>query len=153
RYPTALDLAADVERWLADEPVSVCPEPLSVRLGRWARRHRPLVAATAALLVTAVVTLSVGLALLRREQGHTEEALQEARRNFRQLRQTVDRYFTQVSENILLNEPGLEPLRRQLLQEALTSYQEFVQQHHGDTELELELAEAHLRLARITRLL
>src|SRR5438445_1090796 len=43
RYPTALALAADVEHWLADEPVSAYQEPLRDRLRRWGRRHRPLV--------------------------------------------------------------------------------------------------------------
>jgi tetratricopeptide (TPR) repeat protein len=52
RYRTALELAADVEHWLADEPVMAYREPVTVRLGRWRRRHRVLVAGvTAALLV------------------------------------------------------------------------------------------------------
>jgi serine/threonine-protein kinase len=44
RYPTALALAADVERWLADEPVSARREPLWERAWRLCRR-RPVVAA------------------------------------------------------------------------------------------------------------
>ena len=57
RYHRAQDLAADVERWLADEPVSVYRPPWRQRLGRWARRHRTLsvvslvVAITTALLI------------------------------------------------------------------------------------------------------
>jgi tetratricopeptide (TPR) repeat protein len=39
RYATALDLAADLERWLADEPVSAYREPILLRLSRWSRRH------------------------------------------------------------------------------------------------------------------
>jgi WD40 repeat protein len=66
RYATALELAAEVERWLADEPVMTYREPRRARLTRWARRHRPVVAGTAALLVTTVVALSLGLVLLGR---------------------------------------------------------------------------------------
>src|SRR5262249_42636836 len=52
RYPTALALAADVERWLADEPVGAYRDPPLVRAGRWARKHRTAVtAATAAVVV------------------------------------------------------------------------------------------------------
>jgi serine/threonine protein kinase len=40
RYPTASDLAADLEAWLADEVVSVYHEPPSARVFRWARRHQ-----------------------------------------------------------------------------------------------------------------
>jgi RNA polymerase sigma factor (TIGR02999 family) len=43
RYGTALELAAEVERWLADEPVTAYAEPWAVRSRRWTRRHRPLV--------------------------------------------------------------------------------------------------------------
>ena len=59
RYPSARALADDVERWIADEPVSARPEPVSARLGRWARRHRTTVAALGLSLATAVVLLTV----------------------------------------------------------------------------------------------
>jgi serine/threonine-protein kinase len=55
RYKTALELAADLERWLADEPVSAYPEPVWLRLGRWARRHR------AALRAAVIVGLILGV--------------------------------------------------------------------------------------------
>ncbi len=48
RYATAMELANDVERYLADEPVSAYDEPLSLSFARWSRRHRR-VAQTAAL--------------------------------------------------------------------------------------------------------
>ena len=51
RYATALELAADVERWLSDEPVSCYQYPLLARLARWARRHPARVAAGASLLL------------------------------------------------------------------------------------------------------
>jgi hypothetical protein len=43
RYPTALEMATDLEAWLADEPVSVHSESFTERLARWARRNRSLV--------------------------------------------------------------------------------------------------------------
>jgi tRNA A-37 threonylcarbamoyl transferase component Bud32 len=43
RYGSALELGAEVERWLADEPVRAWREPWRVRGGRWARR-RPVLA-------------------------------------------------------------------------------------------------------------
>jgi eukaryotic-like serine/threonine-protein kinase len=42
RYPSAKALGEDIEHWLADEPVSVYREPITVRLTRWGRRHRTL---------------------------------------------------------------------------------------------------------------
>jgi serine/threonine protein kinase len=48
RYGTALELAADIERWLADEPVTAWREPWSVQARRWVSRRRTLVASAAA---------------------------------------------------------------------------------------------------------
>lgn len=44
RYRSALDLARDVEDYLADEPVSVYEEPWYDKLRRWAKRHPTAVA-------------------------------------------------------------------------------------------------------------
>jgi serine/threonine protein kinase len=48
RYGAALELAEDVEHWLADEPLRAWREPLTLRLGRWVRRHRTSVTAAVA---------------------------------------------------------------------------------------------------------
>jgi WD40 repeat protein/tRNA A-37 threonylcarbamoyl transferase component Bud32 len=64
RYSTPRELARDLECWMADEPVSVYREPISVRLTRWGRRHRTLATAIGVLLVTAVAALAVGTILL-----------------------------------------------------------------------------------------
>jgi tetratricopeptide (TPR) repeat protein len=55
RYATALELAADIEHWLADEPVTAYREPWPARVRRWGRRHRPLVASVAVGLVVALL--------------------------------------------------------------------------------------------------
>ncbi len=64
RYQSALDLASDLERWLADEPVSCWREPRLDRARRWVRRHLPLVAAGSAALGMALVALGVAVPLL-----------------------------------------------------------------------------------------
>ena len=53
RYATPRALAEDIERWLADEPVSAWREPWSARARRWAARHRTGVTAAAAAVVVA----------------------------------------------------------------------------------------------------
>jgi eukaryotic-like serine/threonine-protein kinase len=68
RYASPRALADDVEHWLADEPVTACREPLRTRLGRWGRRHKPVVAGAAALLITAVAALAIGMFLLGLKQ-------------------------------------------------------------------------------------
>jgi serine/threonine-protein kinase len=70
RYATALELAAEVERWLAEEPVQAYPEPWTARLRRWLDRHRIAVSAAGAVLhgliwVTAFLWLCLGLPLIQ----------------------------------------------------------------------------------------
>ncbi len=73
RYASATELAEDIRRWQADEPVRADREPAPERLARWGRRHRPIVAGAAALLLTAVAALSAGILLVGREQRRTEQ--------------------------------------------------------------------------------
>ena len=47
RYETASAFAADVRRYLNDEPVEACPPSASYRLRKFARRNRAAVAAAA----------------------------------------------------------------------------------------------------------
>jgi serine/threonine protein kinase/WD40 repeat protein len=53
RYETANDFAADVVRYLTDQPVQACPPSARYRLGKFARKHR------AALLAGAMVAMAL----------------------------------------------------------------------------------------------
>lgn len=74
RYVSATELAKDVQRFLADEPVSVLSEPLSVRAARWMKRHRTLVATTGAALIVAIIGVSVLAAMSSRHAKVVETA-------------------------------------------------------------------------------
>jgi tetratricopeptide (TPR) repeat protein len=72
-------LADDLERWLADQPVLALRESLWVRLRRWSRGHRPLVAslATAAILLLGTAILLTA-SWLRGNQREREQVHREA---------------------------------------------------------------------------
>ena len=153
RYASALDLADEVRHYLADEPVTAYPEPAFARLARWGRRHRTLVAAAATLLMIAVAGLSVGTVLLSQANARTERQrrlaqanFQTAEANFRKAREAVDEYFTKVSESKLLNVPGLQPLRKDLLESARKYYEQFLRDRGSDRTVRAEAAEAWYRL-------
>src|SRR5262249_7239700 len=69
--------------------------------------------------------------------------------HFRQAREAVDTYLTQVSQEQLLHQPGLQPLQEKLLRSALRYYQSFAEQYGDDPSLQVELAEAYLRWGSI----
>ena len=63
RYASPRSLSEDLERWMADEPVSAWREPLSRRARRWAKRNRTAVTAALVALVAGVMGLSAVLAV------------------------------------------------------------------------------------------
>jgi serine/threonine protein kinase len=83
RYETANSLAADVQRYLKDEPVSACPPSASYRLRKLARRHKGAVVASLAVASALVLGL-IGTswqairATAARDRARTSESLAEA---------------------------------------------------------------------------
>jgi serine/threonine protein kinase/tetratricopeptide (TPR) repeat protein len=75
RYPSAAALADDIERHLRDEPVLAGPPSTLYRLGKLVRRHRALVAGSAAV----VATLVVGIASTTVQAVRARRAEQEAK--------------------------------------------------------------------------
>jgi len=157
RYATPRDLADDVEHWLADEPVSAWPEPWTVTTRRWIGRHGALVTGIATAIAIALVSLIAATILLtaaneRERQAKLQEEKQriKAEENFKLARNAVDHYHTKVSEDVLLKEPGMEPLRKKLLQSASEFYARFVSERADDPTVQGELGKATFRLAQIT---
>jgi serine/threonine protein kinase len=75
RYASCRALAENIERWMADEPVSAYREPLSRRARRWANRNRTAVTAAAVALVLGVVGTTLGLIEARRQEQQAAKRL------------------------------------------------------------------------------
>ncbi|MBX6312025.1 MAG: protein kinase, partial [Isosphaeraceae bacterium] len=140
RYPLAADLAREVQRFLADEPVEAYPEPWSKRLLRWARRHRTAIAAAAVLLIATTVTLAVINAVIRYQRNVVREQRAFAR-------QAADEMYTQVAEKWL--EDRLDPLQESFLQKALAAYERFAREEDADPSVEQERGRALYRIGDI----
>jgi WD40 repeat protein/serine/threonine protein kinase len=105
RYESANAFAADIQRYLADEPVVAFPPSARYRLRKFARRNKPaLVTAAAAALATvaAVAGLAVSNFLITREQRETAKALDAvnaARDDLKRIndRERVDGYFRRIA--------------------------------------------------------
>ncbi len=74
RYGQASELAEDVQRWLADEPVSVYREDWRTWLARWARRHRAWAQAGAMALLSLIVVLVVAWFLVETQRQRAVDA-------------------------------------------------------------------------------
>ncbi len=81
RYESASAFAADVQRYLNDEPVQACPPSKLYLLRKFVRRHRAGLGVTAALLLTVLLGASSLLWWLQKRAGAVGEAqvaIQEA---------------------------------------------------------------------------
>jgi serine/threonine-protein kinase len=142
RYPSVLRLAADVEHWLADEPVSAWPDPLGARLRRWARRHARLVAGVLAALAVSVVCLGVATALLT--VVNDRERAARAR-----TRAALDAMTSDVTGDALTRQKEVSPEQRAFLESVLGYYEEFAEEPGQGRAGRERLAAAHYRLGMI----
>ena len=163
RYQTAQDLGEDLRRWLDAEPIRARPVSRREKLWRWCRRN-PRTAAllgTVSFLLVLVTAVSTGAALwiaaerTRADENYrtAEAQRRQAQENLEQALKAVDEMLTQVGQEWLRDLPGVEEVRRDLLQKALGFYQEFLRQNRHDPAIRLETGRAHGRVAKIYQLL
>src|SRR5207248_4199841 len=111
RYETANGFAADVQRYLNDEPVEACPPSAWYRFRKFARRNRRALAMAALLGVTllaAMVGLAVSNLLITHEREEAVRQRDGAQEQRRMARRAVDKMFTQVADKWLAHRPSLE---------------------------------------------
>jgi serine/threonine protein kinase/tetratricopeptide (TPR) repeat protein len=159
RYDSAGALAEDLRRHLDDEPVSACAPSAAYRFRKFARRNR--VALTAASVTATALVLGAAISIGQAVRASRAERLAEARlrdeksargqaeANFRMAREAVDSMLTRVANERLPYMPGMEQVRRELLEEALAYYQRFLEVNAGDRGLRLEAGLARSRLGNV----
>jgi tetratricopeptide (TPR) repeat protein/tRNA A-37 threonylcarbamoyl transferase component Bud32 len=152
RYQSAREMADDLRRWRRSEPIQARRTTLFGRATRWCRRNRALATSLGVLLVILTLTAAgtTWAALSFRSLGQRErEEREAAERNLESAHRAVDEYYTTVSESRLLDEPGLQPLRRDLLSTAIQYYEKFLAHNRDNSQLLAEVGATYLRLAKL----
>jgi serine/threonine-protein kinase len=173
RYASCRALADDIERWMADEPVSAWREPLSRRARRWARRRRTaMTAAAAAVLVALLGTTAVlvvqtqanaaltaangelAVANTRVTQANSDlrAANERERQRFELAMEAIKLFHGEVSADLLLKEKEFAGLRSKLLKGGADFYGklEGLLEGHFDPTSQAALGRAYFELARVT---
>jgi tetratricopeptide (TPR) repeat protein len=78
RYASAQELADDLRHWLEDRPIRARRPSLAARLGRWSRRHKPLVAGAAAALVMGLAVLAGSIGWVARDAAARRTTMEQA---------------------------------------------------------------------------
>jgi serine/threonine protein kinase len=159
RFQTASEVADELKRFINGEPILSRPLSRPERLWRWCRRN-PVVSSLSGLAATSMVIAVVSFAVAyfetdaarkkveaSLEETATAQKLSEA--SFQDALAAVNDFFTHVSEDRLLNEPGTEELRHELLDLARDYYQRFLNRRSDDSTVRDEVALSHFRVGLI----
>jgi serine/threonine protein kinase/Flp pilus assembly protein TadD len=159
RYDTANAFAADVQRYLAGEPVLAAPPSATYRLRKLARKHRAALttAATVLLLLVAGAAVSTWQAVRATQaEAQTHDQLveknrqhQRAEANFFRTLDAMDQFLTEVGQNELASMPHLEHVRRRLLEKALTFFEDLLQEKGDNPDVRFEAGLAYRRVGDI----
>jgi serine/threonine protein kinase/tetratricopeptide (TPR) repeat protein len=166
RYETTSAFAADVQRYLNDEPVVAGPPSAGYRLRKFLRRNKgPVLVAgvIVLLLVAGIVGTTAGLlrALAAERQALRErDEKEEARRKAlaaaaaeaqarRQTRRALNTMTDEVVEDLLGRQAQLTDQHREFLKKVLAYHEEFAAARADSPESHHGRAEGYFRVARI----
>ena len=146
RYPTASELAEDLERYLNAEPIKARPLSSLGKFVRWQRRNPTLARVSAALagaLVLLAVVASIGWLSTRHQ-------LSRVVATSRQGQAAIDDLFTFLRTEPLLRQPGDESVRRQLLHRGIKHYHAIAELAEENEGLATEVLAARVNIGLLT---
>jgi tetratricopeptide (TPR) repeat protein len=174
RYASAQALAEDLRRHAAGEPILARPVGSAERLGRWCRRY-PRTAAAVAAVALLLLLVSIGstwAALTIRQERNQKEverqaavAAREEADGARTLAQqnegiaaeqadlaleTLNTLIFKVQQQ-LNKDPGLQPLKRELLQTALEGLQRVASRAGAESRVRWSMEDALLRMGDLAQ--
>jgi tetratricopeptide (TPR) repeat protein len=154
RYETVGAFAADVMRYLSDQPVEACPPSALYRFAKFARRNRVVLTTTALVAMTLLLGVATStwqaIRAVRAKQ-QAAVALTMAEDRLQLARQAVDEMYTEVAEKWLAQQADMTPLQRHFLEKALAFYQRLAAERDGDPAVRFEAAKAEQRVGDIRR--
>jgi len=170
RYETANGLAADVQRYLNDEPVMACPPSAGYRLRKFVRRNKgPVLAGGIVLLALVVGIIGTTLGLIeagrqrllverqRNELAERNRALQAAHEQERLLneraRQAIETVMSETAIEQLTRQKELRPEQKDFLDKMIQYYAESAQEEAATEEERSRQARAYHRMGRMNQVL
>lgn len=164
RYESASAFAADVQRYLDDEPVQACPPSVSYRLKKYATKHKAwmttaglvltmLVASTAVSAVFAVQANRERIASQRSEEeakkaqavAETEKenavaAQKQSDENFSAALAAIDKLLEHAASSALKEIPGAQRVRQEMMDDIMEFHRQFVLDVGDSPELRFRTA-------------
>jgi serine/threonine protein kinase len=142
RYQRAGEMAADLENFIAGEPVVALPDNLLRKIERFLRKHARAVIASLLGLTLAVL----GLTLANRIIANKNVQLKNSRAVSSSL---LEDLVGELADNNLSQIPGANEVRLTLLDRIAADVENYIEQNPDDKELKLDLIRLLTRLAKL----
>jgi serine/threonine protein kinase len=142
RYQRAGEMAADLENFIAGEPVVALPDNLLRKIERFLRKHARAVIASLLGLTLAVL----GLTLANRIIANKNVQLKNSRAVSSSL---LEDLVGELADNNLSQIPGANEVRLTLLDKIAADVENYIEQNPDDKELKLDLIRLLTRLAKL----
>lgn len=148
RYASADLFAQDLRRASSGFPILAARLPPYLRAWRWAEKRVNVLLATAAVMLAAIIGLTISVWLINTQRRIAETNLSTANKNFKTARGAVDELQV-VAEN-LAGVPGAEQVRELLLDIIRNYYLQFASEADDDLTLQTDLAKTYHQLGSLT---
>jgi serine/threonine-protein kinase len=149
RYATPRALADDVERWLADEPVTAHRETMLARLGRWARHHRGWAAAGLAAVLVGALGLGLVTVLATTQNRELAAANRREREAAELAQHTVEDMTSPEALAFLEAQKELRPPQRHFLEQAVAYYRQVASGPATGEEAKARQARAYFQMGHL----
>ncbi|MBL8206787.1 MAG: protein kinase [Blastocatellia bacterium] len=137
RYQSVEQFSEDLRRHLEGLPVRARKDTFTYRTGKFVRRHRLSLAALALVFLTLLGSVIV-----------TTRAARRAERRFAQVRKLSNTFLFEF-DNKISKLAGAIEAREMVVKTALEYLDSLAQEASGDADLQLELAQAYLKVAKV----
>ncbi len=144
RYGSAEELSEDVGRFIAGAPVVAREPSFGYVMRKLAGRHKAAFVSSGVALVLIVGALIVAL---WQAQVATAER-QRAEQRFGEVRQLANALIFEIHDAVAPL-AGSTPVRRTIVEKALSYLERLAGEAQGDTGLQIELARAYIRIGRV----
>lgn len=179
RYASVQAFAEDLDRYLADEPVSARREPITLKIGRAFKRNKELAGAAAALLIFAAIGVAVHDRLIARQRDRADRAAfaalaekakadrargdaeiargialrerDQAKKDFMNNHETLNRVVEAIAAGEIASLPGSDRVRYNLSRLFLKNIDTFKNNHAHDDSALISAAEGYRVIANIHR--
>ena len=146
RYESPSAFAADIDRYLNDQPVEACPPSRWYQLRKLATKHKSSLS-TAAIVLIALLT-ATGVSLWQAKEANearklADQRLAQADTNYQHALNAVEQMLQRVGSHELATTPKMLVVQHELLENAISFYEQLIEENPTDPHVYFLASQAY----------